>query len=198
VSRTINKQSNEVELDPRIERSRRVISEAVIAEMAEAGYGAMTVEAVAKRAGVSKATIYRQWSGKLGMIEAALDLLKDDMVLDQSAPPRERLTQLLTWLATHLGDPSNPVARCVPALVSASEYDAAVREFHHRFSAARRQVLIDILVEGQVAGEFAASLDTRLTSELLVGPVFYRRLMTGTPFPPSDVPKVVEAVLGAE
>jgi TetR/AcrR family transcriptional regulator, regulator of autoinduction and epiphytic fitness len=165
--------------------------------MAEAGYGAMTVEAVAKRAGVSKATIYRQWSGKLEMIEAALDLLKDDMVLDQSAPPRARLTQLLTWLATHLGDPSNPVARCVPALVSASQYDDAVREFHHRFSAARRQVLIDILVEGQAASDVDAGLDVTLTAELLVGAIFYRRLMTSTPFPPSDVPDLVDAVLGA-
>ena len=46
-------------LDPRIVRSRRVILEATIDELAEAGYGAMTIESVAKRAGVGKATIYR-------------------------------------------------------------------------------------------------------------------------------------------
>jgi TetR/AcrR family transcriptional regulator, regulator of autoinduction and epiphytic fitness len=197
VSASADTRAGPGELDPRIERSRRVISEAVIAEMADAGYGAMTVEAVAKRAGVSKATIYRQWSGKLEMVEAALDLLKDDMVLDQSAPPRERLTQLLTWLATHLGDPSNAAAGCVPALVSASEYDEGVREFHHRFSAARRQVLIDLLVEGQMAGDVDPDLDPRLTSELLVGAIFYRRLMTSAPFPAREVPTLVKAVLGA-
>jgi len=133
------------ELDPRIERSRRVIAEAAIAEMAEAGYGSMTI--------------------------------------DESAPPRVRVTQLLTWLADFLGDESNPVAACMPMFVSAAQYDPAVREFDHRFTNDRRQVLIDILVDGQTTGDFAIGLDPDLTAELLVGPIFYRMLMSGRTFP---------------
>ena len=184
------------ELDPRIERSRRVIAEATLAEMADVGYGAMTVEGIAKRAGVSKATIYRQWSGKLEIVEAALEMLKEKMTYDESAPPRARLTQLLTWLADYIADVDNTGSACVPAMVSAAEYDPAVREFHHRFGASRRQILIDMIVEGQTAGEIDASLDAALSAELLVGPIFYRRLMTATPFPPAEVERVVGAVLG--
>jgi TetR/AcrR family transcriptional regulator of autoinduction and epiphytic fitness len=185
------------ELDPRIERSRRVIAEATIAEMAEVGYGSMTIEGVAKRAGVSKATIYRQWKNKLDLVAGALDMIKDDMHLDESAPPRVRLTELLTWLAEYLGDDENAGAACMPMLVSAAQYDPAVREFHHRFSSERRQVLIDILVDGQATSDFDCDLDPALTAELLVGPLFYRRLMSGQVFPTNDVPALIDAVLGS-
>jgi TetR/AcrR family transcriptional regulator of autoinduction and epiphytic fitness len=184
------------ELDPRIERSRRLIAEATIAEMADVGYGAMTVEAIAKRAGVSKATIYRQWPGKLAIVESALDELKSDMRIDETASPRSRLTQLLTWLATYIGDLDNPSSACVPAMVSAAQYDPAVREFHHRFSADRRQVLIGIIEDGRRTGDFDTDLDPALTAELLVGPIFYRRFMTPTPFPADEIEAVVDAVLG--
>lgn len=184
------------DVDPRIERSRRVIQQATIAEMAEAGYGAMTIEKIAKRAGVSKATLYRQWKGKLDLVESSLEMMKDDMEIDTLAAPRDRIEQLLTWLATFLANSDDPASGCVPSLVSAAQYDPAVREFHHRFSSSRRQVLVEMVAEGIAAGEFSSELDPELSAELLVGPLFYRRLMSHTPFPPSDVPNVVRAVLG--
>ena len=184
------------ELDPRVERSRRVIAEATIAEMAEVGYGSMTIEGVAKRAGVSKATIYRQWKNKLDLVAGALESLKTEMQIDESAPPRVRVTQLLTWLTEFLSDETNPAAACMPMLVSAAQYDPAVRDFHHRFSRERRQVLIDILRDGQGCGDFDLDLDLDLTAELLVGPLFYRRLMSGGVFPTDRVPALIDAVLG--
>jgi AcrR family transcriptional regulator len=184
--------------DPRIERSRRVIAEATIAEMADVGYGAMTVEGIAKRAGVAKSTIYRQWSGKLEIVEAALELLKADVVVDAAAPPRRRLTELLARLAGFIGDLDEPGAACFPALVSAAHYDPAVREFHFRFGAEVRQVLVDIITEGQRSGEFSDDRDPVLAAELLMGPIFYRRLMTPTSYPVGGVDVLVAAVLGPQ
>lgn len=184
------------DVDPRIERSRRVVQEAVIAEMAEVGYGAMTVEAVARRAGVSKATIYRQWSSKLEIVESALAMFKAEIPIPDSGNSVERVTGLLTWLATYLGDVADPASACVPAMVSASQYDPAVRQIHHQFSGERRQVLVGLIVDGQRRDEIDPTLDADLTADLLVGPLFYRRLMTGEPFRPDDVPTLVRTVLG--
>jgi TetR/AcrR family transcriptional regulator of autoinduction and epiphytic fitness len=184
------------ELDPRIERSRRVIQDAVIAEMAVVGYGAMTVEAVAKRAGVSKATIYRQWKNKLEIVESALEAMSDDIVVDDSLPPKEQLTQLLTWLAHYLADADSQSSACLPALVSAAQYDDDVRAFHHRFSQQRRQVLVGMVRAAQADGDVDPSLDPDRTTEFLIGPLFYRRLMTAEPFPPADVPALVATILG--
>ena len=184
------------ELDPRVERSRRVIQDAVIAEMAAVGYGAMTIEAVAKRARVSKATIYRQWKNKLEIVESALGVMKDDMELDESVPVRERITYMLTWLATFLADSENPASACLPALVSAAQYDDDVRAFHYRFSGQRRQVLAGMIRDGQAAGDIDPELDADRATEILVGPLFYRRLMTEDPYPPADVGDLVTTILG--
>ncbi len=188
--------SIDAELDPRIERSRRVIQDAAIAEMAAVGYGAMTVEAVAKRAGVSKATIYRQWKSKLEIVESALGAMSDDFTIDESLLPREQIEQLLIWLARYLADADSPSSACMPALVSAAQYDDEVRAFHLRFSQQRRQVLVDMVKAGQANGDIEPALDADRITEILVGPLFYRRLMSDKPFPPSGVPDLIATVLG--
>ncbi len=184
------------ELDPRIERSRRVVQDAAIAEMAAVGYGAMTVEGVAKRAGVSKATIYRQWKSKLEIVESALGAMKAEMVIEEWRAPRERLTRLLTDLAGYLADSDDPSSACMPALVSAAQYDDEVRAFHLRFGRERRAVMTAMVREGQELGEIEPELDPDRVVDLLVGPLFYRRLMTADPFPPSEVAGLVATILG--
>lgn len=189
-----------VDVDPRVERSRRVIRAAALAELAEVGYGAMTVESIARRAGVGKATVYRHWSGKLDVVSSALSAAKDEMRLPAGGPVRERVLASLTWVAAYLADLDRSGA--VPALVSASVYDESVREFHHRFSAERRARLIALLAEGFESGELVApgdggaTPDLELVAEALVGPIFYERLMTPTPFDPARVGEIVDLVLG--
>src|SRR6266536_1637430 len=83
------------EPDPRIERSRRVILEAVLAELGSVGYGALTIESVAARAGVGKSTIYRHWSGKLALVEDAFRTLKAKAIVPEHGTLRERITAFL-------------------------------------------------------------------------------------------------------
>ncbi|MGI9646037.1 MAG: TetR/AcrR family transcriptional regulator [Ilumatobacteraceae bacterium] len=182
-----------VDLDPRVERSRKVICDATLDELADVGYGAMTIESIAKRAGVGKATIYRHWNGKLDLVESALDGLKADMVVPAEGTARERITALLVWLAGYLAD--SRLSSCMPAMVSAAQYDDAVRAFHHRFTAERRQVMIEIVEDGIRSGEFPADWEPQLVAEALAGPLFYRRLMTPAPFPPDEVDRIVALVL---
>src|SRR5256885_1383400 len=75
-SKRQNEAMVETDRDPRIERSRRVILEAALEELGQAGYGALTIESVAARAGVGKSTIYRHWPGKLALVEDAFRTLK--------------------------------------------------------------------------------------------------------------------------
>jgi TetR/AcrR family transcriptional regulator of autoinduction and epiphytic fitness len=181
-------------IDPRVERSRRLICEAAIAELGEVGYGAMTIESIARRAGVGKATIYRHWNGKLDLIESALQIIATDMVIPDTGTARERARAVLNWLATYLGDNTALGSSCLPAMVSAAQYDDSVREFHQRFSAERRQVLTDIIDAGKASGEIRSHADARLLAEMLVGPLFYRRLMSGTAFPAERVDEILDVV----
>lgn len=184
-----------ITVDPRIERSRAVICAAAIDELAEVGYGAMSIESIAKRAGVGKATVYRHWSGKLDLVESALGRVRDDLVVPDAGTTREQVTAILTWLARRMAD--SALSDCMPAIVSAAQYDPHLREFLHRYSDARQQVLIDVLDAGVANGEIGPDLDTKVLARTLVSPIFYTRLMHAEPFPAEQIPQVVDLVLGA-
>ena len=182
-------------LDPRIERSRRVIRQAALIEFAESGYGGFTIESVAARAGVGRSTVYRLWGTKLALISDALEVLNEQPAPDfTAARTREGVETLLRHLSETLA--GSAFSACIPALVEAAEHDAGVRAFHHRYSAVRRQVLTDAITAGIDAEELSPTIDPDLASLALAGALFYRRLMCDKPFDPGQVCDLVDTVLG--
>jgi AcrR family transcriptional regulator len=182
-------------LDPRVERSRRVFLSAARAELGLRGYGAFAIESVAARAGVGKSTIYRHWPGKLALISDAFQTLNvQPAARDEGGSPRDRVTRLMHHLAE--GAIDSPFAACVPTLVDAAERDPEVRRFFHAYNNQRRRRLVETIAEGVAAGDFPAGLDPEITALTLVGPIFYRRLMTHQPFDPARVDALIAAVLG--
>lgn len=182
-------------MDPRIERSRLVIRQAALDELGDVGYGAFTIESVAARAGVAKSTIYRHWTDKLDLIADAFETFHEQAVPDiQGTSPRDRVQLLVRHVAQIVVH--STFSACIPALIEGSQRDPRVREFHHRYSADRRQGLVDVIAEGVAAGDFPAGLDPELATLALLGPIFYRRLMSGEPFDPGRAGELVDMVLG--
>jgi TetR/AcrR family transcriptional regulator, regulator of autoinduction and epiphytic fitness len=183
------------DLDPRVERSRRVIRQAALAELAERGYGGFTIESVAGRAGVGKSTVYRHWSNGLALITDALETLNEQPQPDAGdGSPRQRVERLLRHLTEALADPV--LSATVPALVDAAEREPAVRAFYRDYAARRRQSVVDALAAGISSGDFSPDMDPELASLTLVGPIFYRRLVAGQPFDPARIPELLDHVLG--
>ncbi|MGI8780225.1 MAG: TetR/AcrR family transcriptional regulator [Solirubrobacteraceae bacterium] len=186
------------EPDPRIERSRRVVRQAALEELGDVGYGAFTIESVAARSGVAKSTIYRHWPGKLPLIADALETLNEQpnptSGAEAEGDPRERVEQLVRHLAEVFVD--STLSACIPALIEAAERDPDVRQFHHRYNRQRRQVLVDAIAEGVATGEFRPELDPEIAAIALVGPIIYRRVMTGRPLDPDHVSTLIDTVIG--
>lgn len=182
-----------MEQDPRVERSRRVIMEATLDELSESGYGALSIESIAKRAGVGKATVYRHWDNKLDLVADSLATLKQIPFPPVSGTVRERLQALLEAVTEAVSGAK--WAACIPALVSAADRDAGCRAFLDDFTSTRHAVFVDLVQEGIDNGEFPADLDARLTADLLVGPIFYRRLMSPEPMEASAVARLIDQVL---
>jgi TetR/AcrR family transcriptional regulator, regulator of autoinduction and epiphytic fitness len=181
--------------DPRIERSRQVILRAALQELGEAGYGAFTIESVAARAGVGKSTIYRHWPGKLALIADAFEASHQHAVPPVSGlTAREALERLLRHVAEVVTDPA--FAAPIPALIEGAERDPRLREFRHRYSALRRQSLSGLITQGIADGEFRAQPDPELAAQVLLGPIFYQRLLTSEPFDPDRVGELIAMVLG--
>jgi TetR/AcrR family transcriptional regulator, regulator of autoinduction and epiphytic fitness len=172
-----------------------VILEAAVDELAELGYGGVTIESVAARAGVGKSTIYRHWPDKLALIADAFETFHVQMVPDLSdRSPRESVELLLHHVAQVVVD--STFSRCIPALIEGAERDPRVRDFHHRYSAERRQALVDVIARGVEQGQFRQGLDPELATTALLGAIFYRRLMTGAPLDPGSAGELVDLVLG--
>jgi AcrR family transcriptional regulator len=181
--------------DPRVERSRMLILKAAVEELADVGYGGVTIESIAARAGVGKSTIYRHWSDKLTLIADAFETFHEQMVPDLSERPvRESVALLLRHVAEVVVD--STFSRCIPALIEGAERDERVRAFHHRYSAERRQALIDLIARGVEHGQVSTDVDPELATTALLGAIFYRRLMTSQPFNPADATQLVNLVLG--
>ncbi len=106
--------------------------------------------------------------------------------------------QRITMLVHHVAEVAvdSMFCRCIPALIEGARHDSRLREFHHRYSAKRRQSLTDLIAEGIRGGEFRASCDPDLAAQAILGAVFYGRLMSGEPFDPSKASQLVAAVLG--
>src|ERR1700687_607414 len=134
-------------LDPRVERSRMVVRRAALDELGEVGYGAFTIESVAARSGVARSTIYRHWPDKLALIADAFETFHEQLVPHvQTGSPRERVERLVHHVAEIVVDSTFTVS--IPALIEGAERDPRVRAFHHRYSAERRQELLDLIAEG--------------------------------------------------
>lgn len=184
----------ESQLDPRVERSRIVILRAAVEELAEVGYGRVTIESIAARAGVGKSTIYRHWPDKLALIAGAFETFHEQMVPDlHDLSARDAVKVLVRHVAEVVID--STFSRCIPALIEGAERDPRVRAFHHRYSAERRQAIIDLIGRGIRAREIRSDTDAELATTTLLGAVFYQRLMTSQPFDPDQASELVDLVL---
>jgi AcrR family transcriptional regulator len=153
-----------------------------------------TMEAVAEQAQASKATIYRHWKSRVSVLVDAMDLAFPAIPRPASGDLRTDLVAVLAGQAERLR--SGPYPRLLAAVVDAAEREPALAALHQDFTSRRRESVLVALRAAQSRGEIRAGADLELTVDLLVGPIFYRRLMTGEPFDPARSGELVALVLG--
>jgi AcrR family transcriptional regulator len=164
--------------------------------LADVGYGALTIESAARRAGVGKATIYRHWSDKVALIADAFKLLQQQRDPElATGSPREKLERILRHVADVVA--ASPFSACLPALIEGAERDRAVRRFHHHFQAEARKPLIELISQGITTSDFPPRVDPEIAAFALLGTIFFCRLMTSTPFPQERVRDLVDTVFGS-
>jgi AcrR family transcriptional regulator len=167
--------------------------------MLDQGLPAMSMDDVARQAGVSKATIYRWWPSKERL---ALDALAAEWA--SSAPTQGPDTGTLRADLVALIRPwvrqlkRRPYARVVAGLVGAAQTDAEFAELYRQnFIQPRRNAGRELLVRGRDRGEIAADTDLELALDLLYGPVYHRLLHGHAPLTERFAQDVIDAVLAA-
>lgn len=156
------------------------IGEALLAELATSGYARTSMEAVARRAGVGKAALYRRWPSKDAMV---LDLLgrivrETVLVTPDTGSLRGDLTEIFTGLHCQL---SNPLVTAIgPGLLAElarrSELGEQLLEVVRE---PRVAVAMTVLRNAVDRGELPDDLHTDVAADLIAGPLAMRTLILG-------------------
>jgi AcrR family transcriptional regulator len=175
------------------DRARQRVLAAALDQLAEQGSAGFTMEAIARRAGASKATLYRRWSSSSVLLVDAMAGAFRSFPAPATGDLRGDLVALLTSAADLLSSERFP--RLMAAVVDLAERDPTLGELHADLTAQRRRPVLDVLRQGQERGEVAANADLELLVDLLTAPFFYRRLIAHRPIPPSMPNAIVDQFL---
>ncbi len=179
----------------RSEEARLAVLEAADDLLVERGFAGVTIEGIAARAGVAKQTIYRWWTSKTGIL---FDALSTDAAEYFTAPDhgdlgrdlRDRLGQLAAFLST---TDAGAVCR---ALAGQAQHDPAVAaRFESEFVAPQREHDRALFLRARRRGQLSPAADIDLVIDQLVGPIYYRVLISRQAVPPQFTDALVDRYL---
>ncbi|MFC5825814.1 TetR/AcrR family transcriptional regulator [Nonomuraea insulae] len=179
----------------RSEEARQAVLEAADDLLAEKGFAGFTMEGLATRAGVAKQTVYRWWGSKTAVL---MDAFVTDMAEELTPPDFGGLAlDLPAYLArlAHVlsGTDTGAVFK---ALIAQAQHDPAFgAEFRARHIDEQRRRDRLPLERAVRRGELPADLDVAAETDRLVGPLYYRVLVTDEPVGPGYTDRLAEDFL---
>ena len=182
---------------PRSSETEQAILQATRELLVEAGVQGLTVEKVAARAGVAKTTIYRRWRDKDELaLAVVLDMVEQVVQLPELGDTRKELLAFVNAAVEVLG--STLMGRVMQGLVSDLATDPELAQAFRERVVSVRDAEVERLVErGVRRGDLRADTDPMTAHDLLIGPVYYRLLLTGQPLDRAFAKRTVDAVLRA-
>ena len=161
--------------------------------LTESGMAGFNMEAIARRARASKATLYRRWSSPAALLVDAMDAEFQPFPAVSTGDVRADLISLLSQATTALTD--SPFPRLMAAFIDAAERDPSLAGLHSELTNRRRQPALQVLAEAAQRSEIPPDTDLELVVDLLAAPFFYRRFIAHRAIPPDMAAEVVDWVL---
>ena len=171
-----------------------VIRAAILRLLADVGYGALTMDAVAAEAGVGKATIYRRWRTKQDLVVDTIAELNRA----QAEPPDTGSLEgdLRSMLRSLLAIVTGPAGAASLSLLSTVPHEPALAEaFRSGPLVEWRNVFTLVWSRAQERGEVPAGASGRLLAETASAPLVQRWLLTGEPVDEDYAEEVLQAVV---
>jgi AcrR family transcriptional regulator len=158
------------------------------------GLPGFTMEAVARRAGASKATLYRHWPSAGALLVDAMDATFRAQPAPDTGDVATDVKQLLDGFVALVAH--TPFPRLLAAFMDAAERDETLKALHADLTRRRREPLLQVLARGRERGQLDEDPDPELTVDLLTAPLFYRRFVAHRPIDPDLVDSLITRVLG--
>jgi AcrR family transcriptional regulator len=163
---------------PRNVETQKAILAAAYHLLLETGFEAVTVEKIAERAKVSKATIYKWWSNKAAVVmDSFLSAASARLPVPDTGSVVDDIVMQVSNLAKFL---TSQEGKVINELIAEGQFDLKLaEEYRVRYFYPRRLDSRHILERGVKRGELRKNLNIELAIDLIYGPLFYRLLITG-------------------
>ncbi len=178
---------------PRDACAEREIVEATLEILAEVGFSGLTIDGVAARAGVGKATIYRRWPSKGALVLAASACIFEEVPEPDTGTLRGDLLALARLLVEGLQ--RSPVGCLLPCLAAEARGNPELAELVATFADKRRDHGRAVLGRAEARGELRPGTDLEVLIDVFAGPAFYRLMISGAPPSAAAMEAVVDIVL---
>jgi AcrR family transcriptional regulator len=171
-----------------------VIRAAILRLLADVGYGALTMDAVAAEAGVGKATIYRRWRTKQDLV---VDTIAELNRVDSMPPDTGSLEDdLRVMLRSLVGVIRGPVGAATLSLLSTVPHQPALAEaFRAGPLGVWRDAFGEVWARAEARGELHPGVSVALAAEATSALLVQRWLLTGEPVDDAFVDEVLDKVL---
>ena len=157
---------------PRSIEADRAILRAAAELLEEDGFERMTMEAVAQRAGVSKATLYRRWSNKVDLVVDVVTLGFKRYPISDTGDTKEDLLEMARRSVAII---EGRIGRIMTAVASEARRNETLAEaVRVSLLEPRREALRTVVRRGIERGDIRADVDPDLVLDALVGAIFYR------------------------
>lgn len=164
----------DVDVDPRVVRTRRDVLAAAREVLLEEGWERVTVSRVADRSGYARTTLYRHWPQRLDLLR---DLIGEEARLVHTTPEGDLRSDLIAELeAFRVAVTSTGLGRVMIAIGQQARDDAELADLNRSMRAEGARVLEAIVVDAVAAGDLPRGLRADAAVAQLVGPVLFRYL----------------------
>jgi AcrR family transcriptional regulator len=179
------------------EDATHAIAAAVIGELAEHGYGRLSIEAVARRAGVGKTTVYRRWPTKEAMVVAVLAPIAVAAIdIPDTGALRSDLRRYLADAATALEHPL--ASRIIPDILAEAARSSTLADaLLTTIGDARREKAALLVRRAIDRGELPADTDVELALDMIGGPLYWRMAVVHGPRPADYLDRLTDRVVAA-
>lgn len=176
---------------PRSEKTKSDILNASYDLLIENGFAQITIEKIAERANVSKATIYKWWPNKAAVvIDGFLNATNTDLPTpDTGSTIKDMIIQVenfVKFLTSRKGS-------VITEIIAEGQYDEKLADIYRKaYFSPRRDISRKILERGILRGELRKDVNIEVSIDLIWGPVFYRLLITGEVIDNSFIKNIID------
>lgn len=179
---------------PRSETAHAAVLDVTAELLVSVGFDDVSMDTIAARAGVSKATIYKWWPTKLSVaLEAFGARMARAITIPDTGNARTDFTQELDAVMTYY---QSPEGRTFATLLAQSQNSPDARDtFRAQFLDERRSVVREIWQRGVERGELRADIDPDTAMDLIYGPAIFRLLTGHAPLNTASAVAITTAAL---